>query len=66
MAPVNDSYPGTRLRAFRISDELYSAVRDKAQAQGDTLTEIVRAAFAAYLAVDTSTQDRGSGVGERP
>jgi len=49
MTPVNESYPGTRLRAFRISDELYTAARDKAKDQGDTLSEIVRAALEAYL-----------------
>lgn len=45
MTPVNESYPGTRLRAFRINDELYEAAKRGAERRGLSLSEVVRKAL---------------------
>lgn len=38
----------TPLRAFRISDDLYSAVLAEAEATGETASDIVRRALTTY------------------
>ena len=40
---------GTTLRAVRVPAELWDAARRKAQAEGTTLSGIIRAALAAYI-----------------
>lgn len=37
-------------RAIRIPDELWFAALEKARANGDTLSDVVRAALARYVA----------------
>lgn len=43
-------YPGTRLRAFRIKDELYDAARAKAAEKDEPLSEVVRRKLEEYVA----------------
>lgn len=41
--------PATPLRAFRIPDELYSAAKAKAEAEGRSLSEVVRSLLDRYV-----------------
>lgn len=41
--------PKTPKRTFRIPDEIYVPAREKAQRQGDSLTDIVREALVEYV-----------------
>jgi predicted HicB family RNase H-like nuclease len=41
--------PKTKTRGFRIPDDEYAAAQEAAQRKGETLTDIVRRALAAYV-----------------
>lgn len=53
MSPVNESYPGTRLRSFRISDDLYVAARAEADRRGEALSEAVRRFLEEYSGAES-------------
>lgn len=40
---------GTRIRGFRIPDELYEAAQVKARARGDDLSSVIRRALERYV-----------------
>ena len=44
--------PKTPTRSFRIPDDIYYPARDKAQEQGDNLSDIVRDALLDYIGED--------------
>lgn len=44
--------PKTPTRGFRINDALYLASKEKAEAEGRTLSDVVREALALYVGVD--------------
>jgi len=41
--------PKTPTRVFRISDELYTAAKAKAEAEGRTLSDVVREALTRFV-----------------
>lgn len=41
--------PKTPLKSFRIPDDLYRAAQAKAAEQGESLSDVVRAALARYV-----------------
>jgi predicted DNA-binding protein len=41
--------PKTPLRSFRIPDDVYVAAKAKAEAEGRTLSDVVRALLEGYL-----------------
>lgn len=41
--------PRTPLRSFRIPDDLYVAAQKKAEAKGDTVSDVVRRALERYV-----------------
>lgn len=46
---MSPNQPKTPLRAIRIDDELWTAVKEKAEAEGRNVSEIIRAALRRYL-----------------
>ena len=44
--------PKTPTRVFRIDDQLYFAAMAKAEAEGRTLSDVVREALTLYVGVD--------------
>lgn len=46
--------PKTPLRSFRIPDDEYKPAQEKAQREGETVTDVVRAALRDYAAEDTA------------
>jgi hypothetical protein len=44
--------PKTPTRTIRVSDELWSAVKDKALEDGRTVTDVIIAALKEYVATD--------------
>lgn len=49
MARPRESEPGARLRAVLAGDRLWLRVKERARAEGVTISEVVRRAIAAYL-----------------
>lgn len=45
--------PGTKLRNFRIDDDVYDPARDKAKDRGETLTDVVVRALREYVEDET-------------
>lgn len=46
------NHPKTPLRSFRVSEALYNAAKLRAAANGESLSDIVRAGLAAYILDD--------------
>lgn len=46
--------PGTTRRTIRVKDELWDAVMAKAIENGETVSDVARRAFEAYLAEEPS------------
>lgn len=44
--------PKTPTRSFRVPDDIYLPAREKADAEGRTLTEVVNEALVAYIGDD--------------
>ena len=49
MTAVAPNQPKTPIRCFRIPTELYVAAQERAKENGETLTDVVRRALAAYI-----------------
>lgn len=49
---VVPNQPKTPTRSFRIPDDVYLPAREKAEAEGRTLTEVVREALLDYVGDD--------------
>lgn len=41
---------GTTIRGIRVSDELWDAVRSKAETEGRNVSDVIREALLAYVA----------------
>lgn len=46
---MSPNKPKTPLRAVRVDDELWNAVKEKAETEGRSVSDVIRAALRRYL-----------------
>jgi hypothetical protein len=61
--PRKKDRSATRVRAVRVSDEVWEAALDKAKANGETVAEVVRAALVKYVGAKVASPVHGRGGG---